>query len=194
MNISIAEILRRYRRAIATWLRYFSGQSDVNRWDDPSALWPEWDDRTRLMVTLIEPGSSVLEFGAGRMATKEFLPEGCSYTPSDIVDRGEDTIVCDLNAPQLPDLPFHDVALLSGVIEYVNDVPRLLTHLSGIVKIILVSYSPCESFIEKIERRSHGWVNDFSEPEFEKLFANIGFYQAATTSWKKQKIIKFVKS
>jgi hypothetical protein len=126
------------------------------------------------------------------MVLKKFLPESCSYTPSDIVDRGEGTIVSDLNAQHLPDFPPHDVAVLSGVIEYVNNVPRLIAQLAGTVRVILVSYVLRESLPNRVERRAHGWVNDFSADEFEKLFMHYGYTVEARSVWQSQTIYKFI--
>ena len=78
------------------------------------------------------------------MALSEFLPLGCSYTPSDIVDRGLNTIVCDINAPTLPLFPPHQVAVFSGVLEYVWDVPRLIKHLSPGIEMFVLSYAITE--------------------------------------------------
>ena len=48
--------------------------------------------------------------------------------PSDMVDRGPGTIICDLNIRPLPDLGSgtYDVAVLLGVLEYLRDVPSFL--------------------------------------------------------------------
>ena len=56
------------------------------------------------MAELIPKGSVVLEFGAGRRQTEKWLDAGCTYIPSDVVSRGPDTIVLDLNSSTLPDL------------------------------------------------------------------------------------------
>ena len=108
------------------------------------------------MATPIRPGSSVLEFGAGRMVLKQSLPEGCRDTPSDIVDRGPRTIVCDLNARTLPDFPHHDVAVFSGVLEYVHDVPRVVALLARTVDTVVASYADTDSVARRITRRAHG--------------------------------------
>lgn len=72
-------------------------QSNYNRWKNMESLASDWDERTIIIATLIPPGSDVLEFGAGRLVLRDHLPKNCTYQPSDIVDRGENTIICDLN-------------------------------------------------------------------------------------------------
>ena len=102
--------------------------SQLNRWSDEEQLNPDWDARTLKLAKLISPRSRVLEFGAGRRFLESVLPEACTYTPSDIVSRGEDTIVCDLNSETLPIFSGYHVAVFGGVLEYVYDVPRLISH------------------------------------------------------------------
>src|SRR5438105_2510155 len=104
-----------------------------------SSLSPTWDTRTEMLAGLIKPGA--LEFGAGRMVLKNFLPANCVYTPSDLVDRKNGTWVCDLNSPELPAFPSHDVAVFSGVLEYLNDLPMLAAHLSVFVQEVVASYA-----------------------------------------------------
>ena len=96
-----------------------TNKSDLTRWENIENLDEEWDARTIMMARLIPPNSSVLEFGAARLVLREYLPTNCSYQPSDIVDRGDNTIVCDLN-DEFPDLSHHYThVVFSGVLEYI---------------------------------------------------------------------------
>ena len=67
--------------------------SDYDRWANLANHKVGWEDRTRQMVRLIAPGTSVFEFGAGRCHLEKMLPENCSYTPSDLVSRGALTYI-----------------------------------------------------------------------------------------------------
>jgi hypothetical protein len=169
--------------------------SDYRRWGNPSSLIaPEWDSRTEQIAKLISPGSTVLEFGAARMTLRKYLPHGCKYTPSDLVDRGNGTIVCDLNAHELPSFPGHDVAVFSGVLEFLYDVRRVVEALSNTVSIIVASYS-CLDHVPRPDlraRRAAGWVNDFTSEEFEAVFHRSGFRTDHIENWGKQKIYRFV--
>jgi hypothetical protein len=71
--------------------------SDRERWKDLHNHDVDWDARTRAIAALVPPGSHVIEFGAGRRHFQRWLPGDCSYTPTDIVDRGSGTLLCDLN-------------------------------------------------------------------------------------------------
>jgi hypothetical protein len=188
---SLRKKLVALERRILTSLRRARGKSDYKRWGTTQGLSVGWDARTRQVARLIDPGTSVIEFGAGRLVLKAHLPEGCSYTPSDLVDRGDGTIVCDLNGETLPPFPPHDVAVFSGVLEYVNDVPRLIAHLSGRVTVILASYAVTDT--NKRNRRVDGWVNDYSAEEFMAIFAGAGFRCAHSEPWQSQMIYKYIK-
>jgi hypothetical protein len=186
---SAADLLR---RGVATSVNKAIGRSDHARWGDPRSLHADWDSRTRRIAELVDAGSSVIEFGAGRLVLRGCLKEGCTYTPSDIVDRGEGTIVCDLNARELPAFGSYDVAVFSGVLEYVLDVPRLIAHLSRRVKVIVASYAVTETNAK--HRRAHGWMNDYSSGQLNAMFADQGFVCEHTERWKAQVIKKFRKS
>ncbi len=166
--------------------------SDLSRWDNEAVLSKDWEPRTRQIAALIPPGSSVLEFGAGRMALAGYLPDGCSYTPSDIVDRGRNTIVCDLNSPSLPIFPPHQVAVFSGVLEYVWNVERLIDHLSPGIKMFILSYAITDKQRFRLSRRLSGWVNDYDSQALEDLFNQGGYICNATEMWNSQKIFRFI--
>ena len=163
--------------ALWTMLRRARGGSDVDRWRRVENLHTSWDARTKVLASWVAPGASVLEFGAGRRTLETLLPADCRYTPSDLVDRGPGTIVVDLNATPLPEFPPHDVCVFSGVLEYVNDVPRLAHHLRQVCGVIVASYAPRRdrSVAELIERRRQGWVNDYTIEELLAVFEQEGF-------------------
>lgn len=180
-------------KALKTNWRRRRGISDVARWRGSENLSAAWDARTEKLAAMIPPGASVLEFGAGRMALRRYLPSTCAYTPSDLVDRGAGTLVCDLNAMELPPFPPHDAAVFSGVLEYVHDAPRLVAHLAPRVTMIVASYAVTEGEPSAITRRNRGWTNDYSGEEFEAVFAACGFVCDLRDSWEAQKLYRFVK-
>ena len=180
-------------RVFLTSMRKLQNRSDYKTWGDKNSLSKDWDGRTGKIATLIEEGSSVIEFGAGRLVLQKNLPMGCTYTPSDIVDRGQGTIVCDLNSKHLPEFQAYDVAVFSGVLEYVNNVPKLIFHLSSSVEMVVVSYAGAD--LSTHNRRAYGWVNDYSSKEIIKIFKDCGFCCIHTESWQNDQLIyKFTKS
>lgn len=93
-----------------------------------------WPDRLRVAWELFceahpaqEPALSVGDYGCGRQALRELLPQGWNYTPYDHLARTPDTVVCDFNRDPLP-LARHDVIFCLGVLEYLEQPTRLLSH------------------------------------------------------------------
>lgn len=161
-----------------------------DRWQTTENLSERWDKRTILISKLIDEESNIIEFGAGRLVLKDHLPRGCKYTPSDITDRGYNTIVCDLNNSILPSFDNgHTVACFSGVLEYIEDVPRLIQHLSNIPTII-TSYATLEL---NIRNSSSQWVNSYTNEEILQIFRSEGYKLSKCESWRKQTIYKFTK-
>jgi len=176
-------------RSMTTSLSIATGGTDYRRWRSKGSFSPDWDSRTRIIAALVPPDSAVIDFGAGTMALKTFLPGGCTYTPSDLVDRGAGTLVCNLNGSMLPQIPRHDVAVFGGVLEYVHDVPRLISHLSNFVEAIIASYAVTES--NQQNRRGNGWVNDLSSGDILGLFEAAGFRMDCEDRWGSQPIYRF---
>jgi len=179
-----AALRRNWRLLGATLrLRLFS-RSDVRRWSDAREFDPQWDERAEILARYIPPGSRVLELGAGRRSLERFLDSSCIYFPADLVARDPDTIVFDLNRRPLPDLEhLHaDVAVFSGVLEYLHDVPSVIDWVARQAPACLVSYQLARSRIrtgarwrESASRASVGWVNSYSREELRDLFENRGY-------------------
>jgi hypothetical protein len=96
--------------------------------------------------------------------------------------------VCDLNGKSLPLFPPHDVAVFSGVLEYVNDLPRLVAFLAKTVDTVVASYVDTGSVAQRATRRRHGWVNDYSAGQLEKVFGDHGFHLDRVETWRNQRI------
>ena len=94
------------------------GRSDYERWANPGNLEEWWESRAQRLARMIPAGTRVIEFGAGRRRLEAFLDPSCTYTASDLVERGPGTFVCDLNRRPLPDLcPLApQVAVFAGVL------------------------------------------------------------------------------
>jgi hypothetical protein len=156
-----------------------------------------------MLAGMIPPGSHVIEFGAGRRALESFLPPNCSYTPSDLVDRGPGTLICDLNRRPLPDLRNLSarVAVFAGVLEYIHDVATLTEWLSLQVQSCVASYECIRSepraarrVVEMMHRASRGYVSHHTENELIALFEGTGFSCIRAEAWRDQKIFLFEKN
>lgn len=171
------------------------GQSDLKRWSGLENIKPKWIERTAVMAEWVPPESRVLEFGAGRQLLRQCLPPGCAYTPSDLADRGDGTIVCDLNTTPLPPFENFDVAFFAGVFEYIHDFERLLRHLHRYFPMIIGSYCVTDQAPQDDlgYRRARCWVNDFSESELIRLLENGGYRIEASNYWRKQWLFRAVR-
>lgn len=189
----VLRILKGKTKETLLTLRTFGNKelkkSNYSRWKDSKALYESWDERTETLASLVKPNSKVLEFGAGRLVLKQYLPENCEYLHSDLVKRAEDTIVIDLNKT-LPEIPKVDFIVFSGVLEYVNDIERLLVHLSKKTNHIVFSYAIKDNFESVNYRRSQGWVSDFSNKDFLVLAQKINGDLEIVGDWKKQSLYK----
>ncbi|MFD1163098.1 methyltransferase domain-containing protein [Hwangdonia seohaensis] len=181
-----------FKRRFITNLNTKQNKSDVDRWKQKKWLFDDWNERTKIMAQWIKPNSTVLEFGAAKMALKQFLPKGVVYTPSDIVDRGEGTLVCDLNR-EMPDFKPQDVIFFSGVLEYIYDVPKLIENLSSKTNRFIISYGTFDVFNSEKHRKINGWVNTFTNDEILSIFKKNNFELIETETWRKQTIYVFDK-
>ena len=145
-----------------------------------------------MIARLIPSGARVIEFGAGRRVLERYLPSGCTYIPSDLVDRGEPTLVCDLNVEPRPDLRSLglDTAVFGGVLEYIQNLESLVTWVTRDVSCCIASYecartrrSDWRRVQEWVARARAGWVNTFHEDEFVELFQREGFAMVHRELW-----------
>lgn len=103
-----------------------------------------WRKRTIACCEFISSDDrSVLDVGAGAMYLKNILPDNVQYYPLDYTMRCADTIVCDLNNYEFPDLKV-DVAVCAGIIGYLNDLEWFFQKLATCAKKIILSYQSKE--------------------------------------------------
>jgi hypothetical protein len=175
-------------------------RTDRKRWADPRNLYASWESRNKQLAALVPNNSRVIEFGAGKRILEQYLDPSCTYVPSDVIDRGPGTIVCDLNQRPLPDLGpnVYDVAVFSGVLEYVRDVPSVLDWLAKYVALCALTYAPAKAggyspggLVETIGRLRHGWMNNYREEELRSLFCERGFKLVQDQDWEGQRLFVF---
>lgn len=175
-------------------------RSDYERWGNPKSLEPWWESRTRQVAGLIPKRARVIEFGAGLRWLERYLDASCTYIPSDLVDRGPGTIICDLNQRPLPDLRSlrFDVAVFVGVLEYVKDVPSVIRWLSGQVGSCVASYEYASGkprtprrLVESLRRAYYGYMNIYTEAEFLAIFARCGFMCTRVETWRDTRLFHF---
>jgi hypothetical protein len=176
--------------------------SDYQRWTNSQNLEVWWESRTRHIASLIPASSHVIEFGAGRRQLEGLLDKSCVYTPSDLVDRGDGTVILDLNRKNLPDLSHlsADVAVFAGVLEYLADLPSVIAWLSTQVRFCVASYesrNPSDTvrlrLQEWLRRIYYGYMNGYTEEEVIQMFERCGFKCTRRETWTNQRIFVFEK-
>lgn len=190
-------------RAVTRWAKMAVfrsiGRSDYERWADPDNLEAWWASRTQKLAGLVPAGTRVIEFGAGTRPLERCLDASCTYTASDLVDRGPGTFVCDLNRRPLPDLGAvrPDVAVFAGVLEYVRDVPAVVAWLARHVRFCAASYAVAHrsglgrALAAGARRTYYGYMNAYSEADLVAVFRRGGFACVRTDSWNDQRLFLF---
>ena len=163
-------------------------RSDVERWSQNEQLQSNWNERTAILGQHVPDHSKVIEFGAGNMFLKDFLNDTIHYTPSDVVQRFPETLVCDLN--ELSDAPIdlkaYDVAIFSGVLEYVYDIEHVFETLAQRVHQINLSY--CCSDIVKRSREKNGWLSDYTYAQLTAVFKKYQYAVVHEEQWTDQSL------
>jgi FkbM family methyltransferase len=160
-------------RAATTEMLIARKTTDAARWAEFEAMGEGAAERARLAVPLIEPGSTVLDVGAGAMALREVLPAGCRYVPADLLPFDPATRVVDLNDGGFPE-GAHDVVVLLDVVEFVHDTLGVLRAAGEVASHLVVSYRPADGQAPPARRRL-GYFNDFGADEIEALLRQAGW-------------------
>jgi len=141
------------------------------RWLEVADRWP---GRSAVVASFIEPGSSVLDLGAGAGGLRAHLPADCTYTGVDIPDF-------DMNRGRWPEGRW-DVAVMAGVLEYARYPAAAFRHLHDLAPLAIVTYA------HSPKRRDLMW-NNISREEIVALAAKAGFASAVeAASWSQRGI------
>ena len=118
------------------------------------------------------------------------------YTGCDLAPLNDDTLFYDLNAQRLPLISGFDVAFLSGVLEYVHDLNRLVAFQHKCFQTVICSYATARQGMEDEvqKRRYSGWVSDFTLTDFLTLFEQQGFTKHSSSEWQAQHLFRFDKA
>lgn len=161
--------------------------TDHHRWTQNAKQTPTWDKRVELIASLILPGASVLDVGAGAMTLKRYLAPGTLYTPLDAVPSSDETIIVDFNAHTIPHLNTkYDVAVCSGVMEYILPIDVFLDTISKWAHSIILTYAVTDLNCDMDRRKRCGWLNHLSSDDLHNLFDRHGLKIKSHILWEKQ--------
>ena len=169
--------------------------TDKERWVRDESYSDGWNDRTEILYDMISNSKTILEFGAGMCFTVNLLKADQVYTPSDLVNRdeysgGRKTIVMDLNNDPWDIEGPYEAVMLSGVLEYIEDLPKFIKNLATITDTVVCSYA---NTLDMRLCEKNGWVNHYSQFELKRLFIDVGYGMMVKSSWEDQYIFKFIK-
>lgn len=143
-------------------------ETDFARWENLDRFWPE---RSEIIVNHIPQGSNVIDLGAGMQQLKEILPNNCTYQAVDLFARDDDTIICDFNQGEFPDIEFYDVVVCQGLFEYIHDIKSFMTNFKNYSGKLICTYHIKTPTSEKADE----WFNQYTLPNFCLFFNDAGF-------------------
>lgn len=161
--------------------------TDLPRWTthvrDPES---PWLPRVRLLAERVWPGAVVIDVGAGTQALRRLLDPTCLYIPVDCVPGA--VVRYDFNGVALaPDLAA-DVAVVSGMFEYVNDPMRALTTIHRWAPRILMSYATYDG--GGLEGRvASGFLNHLTIDDLAALVNRLGMSCEPVGEWQGQALL-----
>ncbi|HUZ63466.1 MAG TPA: class I SAM-dependent methyltransferase [Acetobacteraceae bacterium] len=132
-----------------------------------------WRLRVEQMARFIPAGASVMDLGCGERWLRQIVGSE-RYTGVDYRSRSLDTIVCDFDQDEFPDI-FRHVAFVSGCLEYIRDYPRFIAEVCRRTSLCILSYCPIETHGDLVGRRRAGWRNDLTIDAIEQEFGRHGF-------------------
>ncbi len=120
----------------------------------PAEFDEAWKARIAHLASFIDSPGPVLDIGCGMMWLEPLLARGNKYIPIDYVRRDDRTVVVDLNAQPLPAIDA-EFAFMSGVLEYIQDVPGFLRQLTRRkIRRIMLTYCTIECWWKMPLRKS----------------------------------------
>ena len=154
-----------------------------------------WEERAEAAVELLvgnvdtlradpSAGLRIADFGAGDQRLRRILAAQTelqfSYASFDIRPQADSVVQIDLRH-ELPPGDFDLVACL-GLLEYLEEVPTFLDRLAARYPAALLSYSIVDhpAPLTRRQRRSRGWLSDYTTAQFEHELEGAGFARVAS--------------
>ena len=187
MNTLIQRIKKLVKKCIITpadylvfrWLRAFMSlarRTNLKRWSSVATRIPHWDPRTIRIAELINPGSSLVDIGAGAQTMRTHVKGLVKYTPCDLFKNTPDTVVCNFNEGVYPVIDIrHDFCLSSGVLEYIRKPLPFLAFLKSAGDRVILTYNVRLENDSIVNRLACDWINHFTYEELLALLTESGF-------------------
>ena len=160
-----------------------------------------WNNRNIEIAKLVSDESeSLLDLGCGNRQLEKLISAKCKYYPVDYCNRGENTIVCDFNNHQFPEV-YADIVVGSGILEHIIDYKWFIKCMCDhCKKNIIVSYAYSEEGNPEERRHIYNnryeieWMNSLSINDLIDVFnMNDFIVKNQKLIPVKQVLIEFVK-
>ncbi|MEX2297762.1 MAG: sulfotransferase [Dongiaceae bacterium] len=147
-------------------------------WQGPDCIEPTFELRRgrRLVAQNTRANDILLDLGAALPALRFIKPESAGYLMLPPALRRFDTIA----AGKLPPPGKATLIAALDLIEYLPDLPRVLSALHKLGRPVLMSYHATDD-TDGVDRAAMGWVNNLSRSEFVALLQQTGF--RVTAKW-----------
>lgn len=135
------------------------------------------DPRAQLAAQFIPAGARILDLGHGGGETlRDLVPFGCAYEAVERLTHGKGSLIHDLTGAEFPTRAAteSDIILMLGVLEQVEDLDGLFTHLRFCRQDVIVSYCPTD-LVGGSAREARGFANHMGYAELVRLFDRYGF-------------------
>ena len=143
-----------------------------------------------MIAGYVPPRASVLDLGAGAQTLRDHLPPDCTYQPCDIV-AGPGVLACDLDAGRWPDTgQRYDVAVCSGVLEYLHDVPAALAGIDAVAR-ARSSATATAAQAALGPRVAQGWASHLSLAELRSALDSLDCEWRFLTEWHGHVLLAF---
>lgn len=164
--------------------------SNPLRWLDAGSFHADWSSRSAELLSIadmrIENSQylSFTEYGCGPhspFTQAVRLKSQRKVNRYDLRAWDNEVLACNLNDHRFPLKPA-DVGVLSGVLEYLDDIEGTLSYLSRFHRFALVSYAfrfnepASPDYAAEIDRRLNkkGWINHLNQLEFTAACETLG--------------------
>lgn len=118
---------------------------------------------------------SLADYGAGKMHLRSYLTADIKYYPIDYIRRTEETVLCDFNEGEFPDLQT-DASICCGVLEFIYTAEELLCHVcENTMRQIIIAYLTLDKFRSIEGRRASAYVSDLTEQEIIDIMWDNGY-------------------
>lgn len=145
-------------------------------WKGPAQFEPSFAQRRARIAAsrAIPKGAKVLDLCYGAPSLASLLPPDAALLRADASARGREDRVAALHRGELPAIDGATIATAFGMLEFVEDLPRLLAGLRTADLPLLASYHATDDGAD-LDRAALGWTNHLERARLARLCGDAGY-------------------